>query len=150
MKRRVLAALMAGAMALSLAACGSGGGDNSSGGGSASGGDDNTLTVFAWDPAFNIPALEAAAADYKENVNPDFNLEILEQAASADVETAVTTAASAGDFSNLPDLVLFQDHYIQRYVADYPDTWTPLGDIDINWDDFSAEKLDYSTFDGEH
>ena len=140
MKRRVLAALMAGAMALSLAACGSGGGDESSGGGSASGGDDNTLTVFAWDPAFNIPALEAAAADYKENVNPDFNLEILEQAASADVETAVTTAASAGDFSNLPDLVLFQDHYIQRYVADYPDTWTPLGDIDINWDDFSTEK----------
>lgn len=47
MKRRVLAALMAGAMALSLAACGSGGGDDSSGGGSASGGDENTLTVFA-------------------------------------------------------------------------------------------------------
>ena len=63
MKRRVLAALMAGAMALSLAACGSGGGDDSSGGGAASGGDDNTLTVFAWDPAFNNPSLEAAAAD---------------------------------------------------------------------------------------
>ena len=111
---------------------------------------ENTLTVMAWDPAFNIPALEAAAADYKENVNPDFELEIIEQAASQDVETAVTTAASAGDFSNLPDMVLFQDHYIQRYVADYPDAWTPLGEIDINWDDFAAEKLDYSTIDGEH
>ena len=149
MKRRVLAALMAGAMALSLAACGSGG-DDSSSGGSASGGDENTLTVFAWDPAFNIPALEAAAADYKENVNKDFNLEILEQAASQDVETAVTTAASSGDYSNLPDIVLFQDHYIQQYVSDYPDAWVPLDDVDINWDDFSAEKLDYSTIDGEH
>ena len=148
MKRRVLAVLLSTAMVLSLAACGSGGSDSGEQGGS--GGDENKLTVFAWDPAFNIPALEAAAADYKENVNPDFELEILEQASSSDVETAITTAASAGDFSNLPDLVLFQDHYIQRYVADYPDTWTPLGDIDINWDDFAAEKLDYSTIDGEH
>ena len=145
MKKRVLSILLAGVMAFSLAACGGGSdeGDQQEGGG-------NKLTVFAWDPAFNIPALEAAAADYKENVNPDFELEILEQASSSDVETAVTTTASAGDFSNLPDMVLFQDHYIQRYVADYPDAWTPLGDIDINWDDFAAEKLDYSTIDGEH
>ena len=147
MKKRVLSILLAGVMAFSLAACG-GGSDEGDQAEQEGGG--NKLTVFAWDPAFNIPALEAAAADYKENVNPDFELEILEQAASQDVETAVTTAASAGDYSNLPDMVLFQDHYIQRYVADYPDAWTPLGDIDINWDDFAAEKLDYSTIDGEH
>ena len=147
MKKRVLSILLAGVMAFSLAACG-GGSDEGDQAEQEGGG--NKLTVFAWDPAFNIPALEAAAADYKENVNPDFELEILEQASSSDVETAVTTAASAGDFSNLPDMVLFQDHYIQRYVADYPDAWTPLGDIDINWDDFAAEKLDYSTIDGEH
>ena len=83
MKRRVLAVLLSTAMVLSLAACGSGGSDSGEQGGS--GGDENKLTVFAWDPAFNIPALEAAAADYKENVNPDFELEILEQASSSDV-----------------------------------------------------------------
>ena len=153
MKRKILSVLLAGAMTFSLAACG-GSGDGGSGddaaaeGGAGEG--ENTLTVMAWDPAFNIPALEAAAADYKANGNEDFELEILEQAASEDVERAVTTAASAGDYSNLPDMVLFQDHYIQRYVADYPDAWTALGDIDINWDDFAAEKLDYSTIDGEH
>lgn len=151
MKRRVFAALLAGAMALSLAACGGGGSDSSSGGGdSASGGDEHTLTLYAWDPNFNIPAMEAAAADYKENVDPDFNLEIVEQASSEDVELAVTNAASAGDYSTLPDIVLFQDHYIQRYISDYPDVWTPLDDVDVNWDDFSAEKLDYSTIDGVH
>ena len=153
MKRKILSVLLAGAMTFSLAACG-GSGDGGSGDDAAAeggaGGGENTLTVMAWDPAFNIPALEAAAADYKANVNEDFELEILEQAASEDVERAVTTAASAGDYSNLPDMVLFQDHYIQRYVADYPDAWTALGDIDINWDDFAAEKLDYSTIDGEH
>ena len=148
MKRKVFAVLLAGAMVFSLAACGSSGDDK--GGDKGAEGDGHTLTLYAWDPAFNIPAMEAAGADYKENVDPDFNLEIVEQAASEDVENAITTAGSAGDYSNLPDIVLFQDHYIQRYVADYPDAWTPLGDIDINWDDFSAEKLDYSTIDGEH
>ena len=151
MKKRVLSVLLAGVVAFSLAACGGGGDDSSTEGGeAAASGDENTLTVFAWDPAFNIPAIQAAADDYKENVDPDFNLEIIEQAQSGDIETAITTAASAGDYSNLPDIVLFQDHYIQRYISDYPDAWVPLGDIDINWDDFAAEKLDYSTVDGEH
>ena len=151
MKKRVLSVLLAGVMAFSLAACGGDGDDSSTEGGeAAASGDENTLTVFAWDPAFNIPAIQAAGDDYKENVDPDFNLEIIEQAQSGDIETAITTAASAGDYSNLPDMVLFQDHYIQRYISDYPDAWVPLGDIDINWDDFAAEKLDYSTVDGEH
>ena len=82
---------------------------------SAAGGDEHTLTLFAWDPNFNIPAMEAAGADYKENVDPDFNLEVIEQASSEDVETAITTAASAGNYETLPDIVLFQDHYIQQY-----------------------------------
>ena len=152
MKRKLISALLVSAMTISLAACGTGGGssDGGEGGGSGSSEGGHKLTVYAWDPAFNIPAIQAAADDYKENVDSEFELEILEQASSEDVETAITTAGSSGDYSNLPDIVLFQDHYIQRYVADYPDAWTPLGDIDINWDDFSAEKLDYSTIDGEH
>lgn len=155
MKRKLISLLLAGAMVFSLVACGGSGSEEATkeettteASGSEEGG--NTLTVAAWDPAFNIPALEAAAADYKENVNPDFVLEIAEQAASSDVETAITTAGSSGDYSNLWDIVLFQDHGIRNYYANYPDAWTPLGDIDINWDDFSAEKLDYSTIDGEH
>lgn len=148
MKRKLLSVLLVGAMTLSLAACGGSG--SSDEGDSSSSSDSHKLTVYAWDPAFNIPAIEAAAADYKENVDSEFELEIIEQSSSEDVETAITTAGSSGDYSNLPDMVLFQDHYIQRYVADYPDAWTPLGDVDINWDDFAAEKIAYSTIDGEH
>jgi len=110
----------------------------------------HSLSVYAWDPNFNIPALEAAAADYKANVDPDFELEIVTQSASSDVENAVTTAASAGDYSNLPDIVLFQDHYIRKYMTDYPDAWQSLEGADINWDDFGEEKVSYSTFDGVH
>ncbi len=159
MKKKLISMLLAGTMVLSLAACGGGGsadggdaGDGEDAGAAEMGtsDDENTLTVAAWDPNFNIPALEAAAADYKENVNPDFVLDIKEQSGSSDVETAITTAASSGKYENLPDMVLFQDHWIQKYVADYPDAWQNVDDIDINWDDFYAEKLDYSTIDGVH
>ena len=64
--------------------------------------DGHTLTAWAWDPNFNIPALKAAAEDYKKNVDPDFVLNIEEQSGSTDIETAITTAGSAGDYSTLP------------------------------------------------
>ncbi len=158
MKKKLISMLLAGTMVLSLAACGGGGstggdaGDGEDAGAAEMGtsDDENTLTVAAWDPNFNIPALEAAAADYKENVNPDFVLDIKEQGGSQDVETAITTAASSGKYETLPDMVLFQDHWIQKFVADYPDAWQDVNDIDINWDDFYTEKLDYSTIDGVH
>lgn len=158
MKKKLISMLLAGTMVLSLAACGGGGstggdaGDGEDAGAAEMGtsDDENTLTIAAWDPNFNIPALEAAAADYKENVNPDFVLDIKEQGGSSDVETAITTAASSGKYETLPDMVLFQDHWIQKYVADYPDAWQDVNDIDINWDDFYTEKLDYSTIDGVH
>ena len=108
-----------------------------------------TLTVYAWDANFNIPALKAAEAAFQK-VHPDFKLEIVQQSGSSDVEQAVTLAASAGDLSTLPDIVLFQDHYIQKYVRDYPAAWNTLEGANINWDDFGAEKLSYSTIDGKH
>lgn len=149
MKRKWLSLLMVGAMTLSMVACGNGGGSDETQA-NAAGGDENTLTVYAWDASFNIPALKAAEADYQANVNPDFKLEVIEQSGSSDVETAITTAASAGNYENLPDIVLFQDHYIKQFVANYPDAWQDVNDADINWDDFSAEKLDYSTINGVH
>ena len=112
--------------------------------------EENKLSVYAWDPNFNIPALEGAAEDYKQNVNPDLELEIITQSGSSDVEQAVTLAANAGDYSELPDIVLFQDHYIQNFVASYPDAWIPVEGADIDWSDFGEEKLSYGLIDGQH
>ena len=159
MKKKALSMLMAGTLAVSmLAACG--GGSSSSAAPAAestktestktestapapAAEGDNTLTVAAWDANFNIPALKAAEADYKANVNPDFQLIIKEQTGSTDVENAITLAGSSGDYSQLPDIVLFQDHFIQRYVADYPDAFIDVNDADVDWSDFGEEKLSY-------
>ena len=152
--------MLVGAMVASLAACGgsssSGGaapaaaGDSTAAAPAVTSGGEHTLTVSAWDHNFNIPALEAAAEDYKANVDPEFELVINEVSGSSDVETAITTGGSAGDYSQLTDIVLFQDHYIQRYVADYPDAWVPVEGADIDWSDFGEEKLSYSIIDGQH
>ena len=148
MKKKLLSLLLVSALAVSaFAGCGKKSDEGAEG--SATSSDPNTLTVYAWDANFNIPALEAAAAAYKE-ANPDFNLEIIEQSQSSDVEDAITLAGSSGDYSTLPDIVLFQDHYIQRYVSDYPDAFVSVDDADVDWSDFGAEKLSYSTIDGAH
>ncbi len=108
------------------------------------------LTVTAWDANFNGNALEAAAADYKANVDPDFELEINIVSGSSDVENDVTNAGSSGDYSLLSDIVLFQDRYIKNFVENYPDAWISLEGADINWDDITAVKQSYSTIDGVH
>ena len=103
MKKKVVSVLLVTTMVASLAAgCGD---SSSSGDGTEKTGkkvetvdDGHTLTAWAWDANFNIPALKAAAEDYKKNVDPDFVLNIEEQSQSSDIETAITTAGSAGDY----------------------------------------------------
>ena len=163
MKRKLLSLMLVGTMAASMVACGSSADtattDNASQDATTDSAateteavqsdDENTLTVYAWDENFNIPALKAAEKDYQE-VNPDFKLDIITQSQSSDVEQAVTLAAEAGDYSTLPDIVLFQDHYFQQYVTNYPDAWQDASDADCDWNGLGAEKLSYSTIDGKH
>ena len=161
MKRKLLSLMLVGTMAASMVACGSSADtattDNASQDATTDSAateavqsdDENTLTVYAWDENFNIPALKAAEKDYQD-VNPDFKLEVITQSQSSDVEQAVTLAAEAGDYSTLPDIVLFQDHYFQQYVTNYPDAWQDASDADCDWNGLGAEKLSYSTIDGKH
>ena len=158
MKRKLLSLMLVGTMAASMVACGSSADTTDNASKDAADGaateavqsdDENTLTVYAWDENFNIPALKAAEKDYQD-VNPDFKLDIITQSQSSDVEQAVTLAAEAGDYSTLPDIVLFQDHYFQQYVTNYPDAWQDASDADCDWNGLGAEKLSYSTIDGKH
>lgn len=163
MKRKILSVVLAATMSVALfAGCGGSSKSGSASSDSSSKSNDkkatavdtskegeHELSVYAWDKNFNIPALEAAEKAYQKK-DPDFKLNIVEQSQSSDVENAITLAGSSNDYSTLPDIVLFQDHYINRYVHDYPDAWVDINDADINWDDFGQEKLSYSTIDNKH
>ena len=68
---------------------------------------DETLTVWCWDPTFNIYAMEQAEKIYQKD-HPDFKLDIQENIYN-DIETKLITAATSGDNSTLPDIFLMQD-----------------------------------------
>lgn len=115
---------------------------------SESAGNDNSLTVWCWDPAFSIVALEEAEAIYQKE-NPDFELNIIETPWE-DVQTKLTTAATSGDLSTLPDILLLQDNAFQKNQMSYPDVFVDLTDSGIQYSDFSPGKVGFSTVDGKN
>lgn len=168
MKRKVISVLLTTAMVLSMAACGSGGSDASSDSSTGddaaatddaaeddgaavtegSAGGDNSLTVWTWDPNFNIYAINKAAEIYAQD-HEGFTVEVSE-IQSDDIETRITTAVNAGDLSTLPDIFLMQDNSFQKYISFYPDIFTDLTDSGIDFSQFSEAKVAYSTMDGKN
>ena len=163
MKKKFIALLLVLTMAVGLTACGGSGsgeattsanteaGETKTGTGEetkAAAEGDNTLTVWCWDPAFNIAAMEEAAAIYKRD-NPDFEINIVETPWE-DVQTKLTTAASSGDLSTLPDIMLMQDNAFQKNVISYPDVFVDLTDSGIDFSNFGEAKVAYSVIDGKN
>lgn len=109
--------------------------------------DDGKLTIWTWDPTFNIAAMKTAADMYHVD-HPDVEIEILE-VGSDDIEQNVSTAASAGDLSTLPDILLCQDNSFQKMVANYPEVYMDLTDA-YNFEGFGAAKVAYSTVEGRN
>ena len=106
------------------------------------------LTVWCWDQSFNIYAMKEAEKIYQKK-DPQFKLNI-EEVRSDDVETKVTTAASSGDLSTLPDIFLMQDNSFQKYTSNFNDVFLGLNDSGINFKDFGEAKQAYSTLNGVH
>ena len=107
MKRKLLSLLVAATMLGCLVGCG--GSDTGSEGATsgeataeadASSGDtasgDQTLTVWCWDPTFNVYAMKQAEAMYQKD-HPNFKLDIQEKVYT-DIEQSLITAAEAGHF----------------------------------------------------
>ena len=94
-RRAFLSVMAAAGAAAALTACGGSSGSSTAASGSASVGGSqpggHKLIAYAWDKNFNIPALNAAAADYKENVDPEFELEVIEQSGGGDIENSEQT-----------------------------------------------------------
>ncbi len=166
MKRKILAALLASTMVLSLVGCGSGsdGASTESAGtedaaatesagtedaaATEAAGGEETLTVWCWDPAFNMNAMYEAEKVYQKD-HPNFKLNVIETPWE-DVQTKITTAAASGDLSTLPDILLMQDNAFQKNVISYPDAFVDLTNSGIDYSQFAAGKAAYSVVDGKN
>lgn len=115
--------------------------------GAALAAEDGKITIWTWDPNFNIAAMKVAKEMYNAE-HPDVEV-VIEEVLSEDIETRVITAASAGDISNLPDIMLIQDNSAQKFVLSYPEVYADItGKYDF--EGFAEGKLAYSIVDGKN
>lgn len=154
MKKKIMSLLLSATMIASLlAGCGAAANaaeaantaEAEAEGGSA---DEASLTVWCWDPAFNMNAMYEAEKVYQKD-NPDFKLNVVETPWD-DVQSKLTTAATSGDLSTLPDIFLMQDNAFQKNVISYPDVFVDLTNSGIDYSQFAAGKTAYSVVDGKN
>ena len=144
MKRKlpkILSVLLASTLVLS--ACSTGSGGESSEGSSA---DTKEITVWAWDPAFNIAAMNKAIEAYSET-NPDLTINVVENA-QADIVQKLNTTLNSGSTKGLPNIVLIEDYRAQSFLQSYPDSFFELSDV-INSEDFADYKIGPTSVDGK-
>lgn len=91
------------------------------------------ITIWAWDPNFNIAIMEEAKARFQK-ANPDVQFEIVDMA-KADVEQKLLINLSSGVTDGLPDIVLIEDYNAQKYLSAYPKSFADL-----------TSKIDYAKF----
>lgn len=121
MKKMKVAALIVLAM-VSVAAFAGGSKD-------AAGAGKKKLTIWAWDPNFNIAIMNEAKARYTA-ANPGVEIEVVDMA-KADVEQKLLINLSSGVTDGLPDIVLIEDYNAEKYLASYPGSFANLtGKID--------------------
>ena len=142
-----LALAIALPLSLTLAACGGNGGDTDKADG-GSGSDGNTLTVWTWDPNFNIAAMQEAEKIYQQD-HPDFSLNIVETPWD-DLQTKLTTLAQSQQTKELPDIFLIQNNACQKNVINYPDLFADYGNSSVDFSHFPASTTAYCEVDGKN
>ena len=95
------------------------------------------LTVWCWDPNFNVYAMKQAAAVYNQT-HPDVQFDIVDMA--QDIAAKITAGLQAGG-AGLPDIALFQDFQIEQFLHDYPDAFVDLKAAGVDYSKFAAYKV---------
>ncbi len=140
-------------LSLAMAACSGSSetpSDNGSDGGSSSAPTaeitGNHLTVWCWDPNFNIYAMNEAAKVYQKD-HPDFTLDV-QEVPWDDLQTKLTTIAQAQQYDQLPDIFLMQNNAFQKNVINYPDLFTDYSSSGIDYSQYPEGVVAYSVIDG--
>ncbi|MCL2204855.1 MAG: extracellular solute-binding protein [Defluviitaleaceae bacterium] len=108
----------------------------------------NELTVWSWDPAFNMFAMEVAAEIF-ERSNPGFVLNNVEMPWET-IDMQLTTIGISGEHHLLPDIMLIQDQAIEISVLTFPQLFADITNSGINFNEFASGKTDFSVVNGRN
>lgn len=146
MELKKLLAVMLASFVL-LTACGNNENAAPENGGTAAEGA-KEITVWAWDKAFNIGAMERASEAYKTK-NPDSDLKVnIVENAQADIIQKLNAGLNAGTTKSLPTIVLIEDYRAQSFLQAYPDAFFELTDF-IKPADFADYKIGPTSVEGK-
>jgi lactose/L-arabinose transport system substrate-binding protein len=104
------------------------------------------VTIWCWDPNFNVAIMKEAAARYTAK-HPGTTFNIVDFAKS-DVEQKLQTALSSGTTDALPDIVLIEDYGAQKYLQSFPGSFAELSGK-IDYSGFAPYKVQLMTVDGK-
>ncbi len=151
--KRILTLVVALVLVLSLAACGSSSATTTAAAtnaettaGTTASATGEKLTIWAWDPNFNIAIMNEAKSRYAA-INPNVSIEVVDMA-KADVEQKLLINLSSGTSEGLPDIVLIEDYNAQKYLAAYPDSFADLTGK-LNFNDFAPYKVQALSYNGK-
>jgi lactose/L-arabinose transport system substrate-binding protein len=105
------------------------------------------ITVWCWDPNFNVAIMKEAAARYGKT-HPDTTVNIVDLNKS-DVEQKLQTALASNATDALPDIVLIEDYGAQKYLQSFPGAFEPLSDHGVDYSGMAPYKVQLMTLDGK-
>ena len=95
------------------------------------------VTVWCWDPNFNGYSMKQAAEVYNK-AHPEVTIEIVD--IPQQIESKIEAGLQAGG-AGLPDIALFQDFQIERFIANYPGIFADLKAAGVDYSQFAAYKV---------
>lgn len=104
------------------------------------------LTVWSWDPNFNIAIMKEAGKRYAET-HPDFELNAVDFA-KKDVERKLQTGLASGVANALPDIVLIEDTAAQKFLQSFPGAFAPMNGK-VDYSKFAPYKVSVATLQGK-
>ncbi|AJY44623.1 ABC transporter substrate-binding protein [Martelella endophytica] len=104
------------------------------------------ITIWCWDPNFNVAIMKEAGEIYTQS-HPDTTFNVVDFA-KLDVEQKLQTALASGTTSALPDIVLIEDYGAQKYLQSFPGAFAPMDDV-VDYSGFAPYKVSLMTLDGK-
>ncbi|TNB48781.1 extracellular solute-binding protein [Martelella lutilitoris] len=104
------------------------------------------ITIWCWDPNFNVAIMKEAGEIYSKT-HPDTTFNVVDFA-KLDVEQKLQTALASGTTNALPDIVLIEDYGAQKYLQSFPGSFAPMDDV-VDYSKFAPYKVQLMTLDGK-
>jgi len=106
--------------------------------------DVDEITIWAWDPNFNIHALNIGAEFFAEV--SDVNVNIVEDAQDSIIQR-LNTIFAGGTMVGLPNIVLIEDYRAQVFLQAFPGMFYDLSAY-VNPSQFAPYKIPFTSFEG--